>query len=287
MTPKREGTPVDTNEILDRIAEEAEHGEIVFPTNADVALRVRNLADDPECPLDRLAKLIQAEPLLAARVVGMANSISYNRAGRPIADVRQAINRIGMKAVRAVATGVAVRQMENLPRDPAHRRLAARLWEHTTQVASLAYVIAGRVTHQDPDTAFFAAIVHEVGGFYLIGRAGDFPGLLDSRLTGWYEDHEARIGRAVLKKLEVPEAAVSAIEAMWEGYLAMPPASLGDTLLLADELATSESPLAEQAGFSRQGVGVRIDVMLDEETLSGIIAESESEMASLRDALGA
>ena len=41
-----------------------------------------------------------------------------------------------------------------------------------------ARVLARRVTRQNPDAAFFAGIVHEVGSFYLISRAADFPGLL-------------------------------------------------------------------------------------------------------------
>jgi HD-like signal output (HDOD) protein len=250
-----------------------------------MALRVRRAIDDPDCSLDHLAKLIQAEPLLAARVVGMANSVTYNRSGRAIADVRNAVTRIGFKTIRALATAVVVRQMEDMPREPAHRQLAIRLWEHTAQVASLAYVIAKRVTRQDPDTAFFAAIVHEVGGFYLISRAADFPGLLDGQLPDWEGEHEARIGRAVLKVLGVPEAVVTAIEALWEGYLAMPPETLGDTLLLADQLASVESPLSQLAGLGREGTAVDIDVALDDETLSGILKESAEELESLNSAL--
>jgi HD-like signal output (HDOD) protein len=276
---------MDVPGILDSIAADAARGEIVFPTSADMALRVRRAVDDPDCSLDHLARLIQAEPLLAARVVGIANSVTYNRSGKAIADVRNSVARIGFKTIRALATAVVVRQMEDMPKDPAHRQLAVRLWEHTAQVASLAYVIAKRVTHQDPDTAFFAGIVHEVGAFYLISRAGDFPGLLDQQIPDWDGEREARIGRAVLQVLGVPEAVVTAIEALWEGYLAMPPETLGDTLLLADQLASIESPLGQLAGLGRQGTAVDIDVALDDETLSGILKESAEELESLTGAL--
>jgi HD-like signal output (HDOD) protein len=276
---------MDVPGILDSIAADAARGEIVFPTHAEMALRVRRAVDDPDCSLDHLARLIQAEPLLAARVVGIANSVTYNRSGKAIADVRNAVARIGFKTIRALATAVVVRQMEDMPKAPAHRQLAIRLWEHTAQVASLAYVIAKRVTHQDPDTAFFAGIVHEVGAFYLISRAGDFPGLLDQQIPDWDGEREARIGRAVLTVLGVPEAVVAAIEALWEGYLAMPPETLGDTLLLADQLATVESPLSQLAGLGRQGTAVDIDVALDDDTLSGILRESAEELESLTGAL--
>lgn len=276
---------MDVPDVLSRIAADAAQGEIAFSTHADIAMRVRKAVDDPDCSLDRLAKLIQAEPLLAARVVGVANSTIYNRSGRAIADVRNAVSRIGFKTTRALATAVVVRQMHDLTRDAAHRQLAIRLWEHTAQVASLAYVIARRVTHQDPDTALFAGIVHEVGGFYLISRAIDYPGLLSGELTGWDGDFEAKVGRPVLAALAVPEAVIGAIEAMWDGYLAMPPETLGDTLLLADQLATSESPLSQLAGLGREGTTVQIDLAVDDDTLSGVLKESAEELESLTGAL--
>jgi HD-like signal output (HDOD) protein len=276
---------MDERKALEEIAASAARGDMVFPTHTEMAVRVRRALDDPDSSVERVAKLIQAEPFLAARVVGMANSVTYNRSGRPIADVKNAITRIGFKTLRALATAVIVRQMEEMPKTPAHKQLAIKLWEHTAHVASLAYVIAKRVTHQDPDTAFFAGIVHEVGAFYLISRAADYPGLLESEIPDWDGDQEAQVGRAVLKVLGVPEPVVAAIEALWEGLLAMPPETLGDTLLLADQLAPVESPLSKISGMSREGVGVKIDVTLDDETLSGILEDAAEEVKSLTSAL--
>lgn len=276
---------MDERKALEEIAASAARGDMVFPTHAEMALRVRRALDNPDSSVEQVAKLIQAEPLLAARVVGMANSVTYNRSGRPIADVGNAITRIGFKTLRALATAVVVRQMEEMPKTPAHRELAIRLWEHTAHVASLAYVIAKRVTRQDPDTAFFAGIVHEVGGFYLISRAGDYPGLFETEIPDWDGQEEAHVGRAVLTVLAVPEPVVTAIEALWEGLLAMPPETLGDTLLLADQLSPVESPLSKLAGMSREGVGVQIDLAIDDETLSGILEDAAEEVKSLTSAL--
>ena len=272
--------------ILARLAAEATKGEAVFATHADMALRVRRALDDPDCSLDQLAQLVRAEPLLAARVVAMANSVVYNRSGRVTTDIRHAVASIGFKALNGLAVALVVRQMEAMTKDDAHRALAARLWEHTAQVASIAYVLARRVTHQDADTAFFAGIVHEVGGFFLISRASSFPGLLDGPLQGWYRRGEIQLGRALLKALAVPQQVVDAIEVMWKGYLSVPPETLGDTLLLAQQLAPVDSPLNELAGEGRGGMDrAQIDMALGEETLSGILEESATEVAALTAAL--
>ena len=272
---------MDVRTALDAIAADAARGDIVFPTHTDIALRVQRLLDDPECSIDALGKLISAEPILAARVLGIANSIAYNPGGRSITDLKSAISRLGFASLRALAAAIIVRQMREMSRDAEHRALAGKLWEHTAHVAALARLIAKRVTHQNPDAAFFAGIVHEVGSFYLISRASTFPGLLTSDLELWHGEGEAAVGRAVLQALEVPAHILEAMEALWSGFLAMPPASLGDTLLLADQLSPIESPIDSLAGMSRQGMDVELELLIDDETLSSILAESTEEVASL------
>ena len=272
--------------IVERLAKQAAGGKTVFATHAEMVLRVRRVLDDPDCSLDQLARLVRAEPLLAASVVAMANSVAYNRSGRTITDISQAVSTIGFKALSGLTVALIVRQMDETSKRPAHRALAARLWEHTAHVASLAHVLARRVTRQDPDTAFFAGIVHEVGGFYLISHADAFPGLLDGPLQGWYRWGEVQLGRVVLQALAVPEPVVDAIEVMWKGYLTLPPESLGDTLLLAEQLAREESPLNILAGEGSEGSDrAQIELALGEETLSGILEESAAELASLTAAL--
>ena len=278
---------MDISEMLRTIAADAERGDIVFPTHADIALRVGRMLDDPECAIDALGKLIAAEPILAARVIGLANSVSYNPGGRAITELKGAISRLGFAALRALAASIVVRQMKEMTHDQAHRALAGRLWEHTTHVAALARVLARRVTHQNPDAAFFAGIVHEVGSFYLIARATAFPGLLGRELDAWPGEAEAQVGRAVLRALEVPAHVADAMETLWSGFLAMPPRSLGDTLLLADRLSPVESPLDALDCMSRKEMAVELEVLVDDETLSDILAESAAEVASISAALKA
>ena len=276
---------MDVRSALDVIAADAARGDIVFPTHSQIALRVQRLLDDPDCTIEALGKLIGAEPILASRVLAIANSIAYNPGGRAISEVKSAVSRLGFATLRALAATIIVRQMKDLSLADEHRQLAGRLWEHTASVASLARVLAHRVTRQNPDAAFFAGIVHEIGSFYLIARADAFPGLLESGLERWHGDGEAAVGRAVLRALQVPELVLAALETLWSGFLAMPPTSLGDTLLLADQLSPIESPIDAVAGMSRKGMNVELELLIDDDTLTGILAESAEEVASLCAAL--
>lgn len=277
---------MDKSAAFKAIAAEVRHGELAFPTSAQIAMRVRRALEDPECHIEKAAHLVQAEPLLSARVVAMANSVAFNRSGREVTDVRTAVTRLGFRTVRALATALVTRQLAGSSPGQAGHEAAAQLWQHTAHVASLAHVIARRVTHLDPETALFAGIIHEVGGFYVLSRARDFEGLLEGEPTEWIDEGEREVGRAVLQVLTVPQPVVTAIEGYWDGYLAMPPVSLADTLLLAEELAPVGSPLHDRGGTGEgEGMSASIDMAIGAETLTSILAESAEEVASLNEAL--
>ena len=268
-------------DIFKSIAAQTSRGEITFPTNVDATLKLQRALADPDCHADAAARLIQAEPLLAARAVAIANSIAYNRSGNEITNVRAAVQRVGFRTLNAMVAAVIVRQLENKISDPGLRAKANALWQHTAHVAALAQVLARRVSKVDPDTALFAGIVHEVGGFYLLSRADEFPGLLDADPEEWIRHGEVAVGRAVLRKLGVPASVMEAVEALWNGMRALPPETLGDTLMLADDLAPVDSPLLVRAGATTLESATTIDFSIGDGSLSEILEESSEEVASL------
>lgn len=276
---------MNRRDALHIIAAEAGRGELTFPTSVAVAMRIREALDDPDCHVEAASKLVQAEPLLSARVVALANSAAFNRSGREITDVNTAVSRLGFRTLRSLAMALVTRQMAGAPTLPAYRDMAARLWEHTAHVAALSRVLAKRVTAQDPETALFAGLIHEVGSFYLISRATDYPVLINGEVTEGDDEVEALIGSEVLKLLAVPETVVVAIQAVWDGYLSLPPVSLGDTVLLANELAPVLSPFVPLPEWKKGSLAASVDMAIGKETLVEILEESADEVVSLTKAL--
>lgn len=272
-------------EAFKSIAEQASRGELTFPTNVDATLKLQRALNDPECHAEVAARLVQAEPLLAARTVAIANSVAYNRSGTEVTNVRNAVQRVGFRTLNALAAAVIVRQLDSKITQPALRAKADQLWQHSAHVAALSQVIAKRVAQLDPETALFAGIVHEVGGFYLLSRAEEFPGLLDGDPEEWIEHGEVQIGRCVLQKLNVPDPVMKAIEGVWAGMRALPPETLGDTLLLANDLSPVASPLHERPGATSMSAASTIDFIIGDGTLASIMAESSDEVKSLTAAL--
>ena len=274
-------------QAFESIAQDVARGAVEFSTDARVTLRLRDALSDPDCHVEAAAKLVQAEPLLAARIVAMANSVAYNPYAREISDLRSAIARLGFATLRSLTMALITRQMAGASIPVAHRGIAEQLWEHTAHVAALSRVLARRVTMVDAEAALFAGLVHEVPGFYLLSRSAHYPGLLDEGFADWIETGEQMVGQPLLAALNIPENIRIAIEAGWEGYLGMPPSTLGDTLLLAEELSPVPSPLhsLDQGGGKPARSDAEIELMIGEVLLTEILAESRDEVASLSAAL--
>ncbi|MGJ9418283.1 HDOD domain-containing protein [Massilia sp. CMS3.1] len=253
---------------------QASRGDITLPTSVNAVLRLQQALDDPDCPLDDAIRLVLAEPLLAARTVALANSAAFSGSGPPVTNVRAAIIRMGYRRLQALVASLMVRQFGSRITDPGLRAKAEQLWEHTTHVAALAWSLARHVTGANPDTALFAGIIHEVGGFYLLLRADEFPGLLDDDPEKWGELCEDVVGLEVLKKLSVPAPVLDAIGQMRRAWINMPPSTLLDTLLLANQYAPVASPLGAALPALPEHADSALDFVIDEHLLASIRFEA-------------
>ncbi|MFZ6692664.1 HDOD domain-containing protein [Undibacterium sp. SXout20W] len=272
-------------EALKKIVAEAKLGELTFPTNVHATLKIQEALNDPECGIEAASKLVMQDPIVAVRVVAIANSIAYSRFGGGVTNVRTAITILGFNTLRSVVVAVAMRQINQAIKNPKIRAKMELLWQHSAHVAAMSHLLARKVSKIDPETALFAGIVHEIGGFYLLARADEFPSLQENHDCAIEdeldEDHEIYIGRAVLRQLLVPKRVVTAIETLWYGTLAMPPETLGDTLLLANELTTLASPLDNRSENIIAETAASIDCELEGSTLRQILHDSTDDLHSL------
>lgn len=298
---------MNRQKALKCIVAQANQGDLVFPANVAASLKLQQTIDDPDCSVDTAAKLVLNEPLLAAKVVAIANSAAYNR-GSDVTNVKAAISRLGFRTLRAIVSSLVIKQLAGTSKNPDIQLMTNRLWQHTAEVAALSQVIARRVTRLDPDTALFAGIVHEVGNFYLFSRAEEFPALLqpdelahlhdisdDTQASNDLPDFEdtlvdlesseAIIGRAVAARLFLPAQVSEALDGMWYGLRAMPPETLADTLLLANELAVHKSPLDYNSYSESERFTSEIDFTVGDGTLASILEESDEELKTLTSAL--
>lgn len=276
---------MNKQEALELIVEQSGRGELVFPTNMTGALKLQQALDDPDCHLDAAAELVLAEPLVAARLVAISNSVAYTRFGGHVTDVQTAVKLLGFKPLRALVAAIVVRQLGSGIADVSLRDKADLLWRHCANVAALSKVIAREFTDIDPETAMFAGIIHEIEGFYLLSRAIEFPALLDVDRNASSRELQALLARNVMRVLKIPKPVIAAVETILLDKGCKPPVSTGDVLSLANALAMRNSHLPDWPDVDGACPVPELEFALDNKTLSGVLRTTDEEVKAMTDTL--
>jgi HD-like signal output (HDOD) protein len=209
---KGEALQAQRFQMLEDIAHELSGSDIVFPTCFEVGLRLRKELQDPDLPVERIAAIVSVEPLVAAKLVRLANSAHYNRSGLDVRNIPAAITRLGIDLVRVTALATASKQMLLSKDMVAFRDLSTALWKHSIKSATAARILAREYTALSPDEAMLAGLLHDFGAFYMLYRAARYPELCERPDTVKYlimQWHDS-IGLALLNALGLPEEIVQA-----------------------------------------------------------------------------
>ncbi|MDN5872314.1 MAG: HDOD domain-containing protein, partial [Nitrococcus sp.] len=84
-----------------RLIQDLMQDRLELPSMPDIALRVRQAVNDPGAGAPEVARIIQADPVVAARIIQAANSALF--AGKKAADtLNSAVVRLGLKSVREI-----------------------------------------------------------------------------------------------------------------------------------------------------------------------------------------
>ena len=146
-------------------------GDVVFPTCFDTAVYLRQELQNPEVPIAHIVRLVSVEPLIAAKLLHIANSAYYNPSGAAIRGLPEAITRLGVNLVRTTALAVAMNQLMRSREMAAFSELTRDLWQHSIKTAAAARLLARTHTRVLPDEAMLAGLVHDLGAFYMLYRA--------------------------------------------------------------------------------------------------------------------
>jgi putative nucleotidyltransferase with HDIG domain len=94
------GIPVATPSKAElALVQRLESGRAALPVLPAVAASALQLANDPNADIQRFSALVETDPPIAARFLGVANSAVYSR-GRKVTSVLDAVMRIGLYSCR-------------------------------------------------------------------------------------------------------------------------------------------------------------------------------------------
>lgn len=163
------------------ITDAIETDELVLPTMPEMALKVREVAENPNASVKQLADVIGSDAGLTARIIKVANSALY-RGAVEIQDLNMALMRLGMSTTCTLATGLAMEQMFQATTDMVDKRLR-QTWQISSEIAGLCTLLCKRYTRLRPDQATLAGLVHKIGVLPILSYAEDHPALLKDSIT--------------------------------------------------------------------------------------------------------
>jgi putative nucleotidyltransferase with HDIG domain len=198
--------------ILKRI----EGDNLVVPSLPDVASRALTLLRDEDVDLREVAKLVEREPVIAARLLRRANGASM--AGDAIGSIHQACTRLGSRAVRQLVLESSARQLFQ-SRDPAIAETARQMWQHSIAVALLSRDLAAILGSIDAESAYLAGLLHDIGkpvaaGILLEAERATDAQRFTLREPGWtavVQQVHRPIAVKIAEKWRLPDAATKAI----------------------------------------------------------------------------
>ena len=275
-------------EFVRQLAADLSGPAIELPSYPKVALRVQKLLAEENVTSDSIVRVLGAEPTLVGRILTLCNSAAHNPSGRPIADLRTAIMRLGFDSLRTAVISFAMAQQRGAPAFQSIQAPMRALWEHSVEVSALCYVLARLESRYNPDSALLTGIVSGVGKLYILTRASGHPQLFgDPAAYGEIvRDWHAEIARAVLEQWQMADEVVRAVKDFQDVDSEIRRnANLADLLAAAHVIVECKDfPDLLQAKVSQSAAFERLK--LDAFACQNLLAESAQEIAALRSALG-
>jgi HD-like signal output (HDOD) protein len=278
----------DAFAFIRSLASELSAGKVDLPSFPEIAVRVRRILSDPNSSVDQVVRVVGSEPALSARLMRIANSASLNRSGKPVTDLRTAINRIGHNMVRSASISFAMAQIRKSNKLVGLEDQLKQLWNESTSVAALSFVLARSCTRVNPDEALLVGMMHGIGKLYVLTRAVSHPelftsgGMIEQIVAEWH----ASIGKAILENWEFPESMAQAVGEQEELARHEPEqADLSDVLAVAI-LMSRYSPSETDVVQALDGLPSSTRLGLSEARIVTVMRDSALEVKALGTALG-
>jgi HD-like signal output (HDOD) protein len=275
--------------FVQSLAAELSKGKVELPSFPDIALRVRKALSDDNVTQDMVVRVVGSEPALAARLMQIANSAALNFSGKPITELRTAIARMGFNMVRSAAIAFAMSQLKKQDALKGLEKPLEDLWNRSAAVAAMSHAVARRYSKVNPDTALLAGLLHGIGQLYILTRSAQHPGLFANQAayTAVVRDWHSAIAKALLENWEMAGEVIEAVsnyEDLERSHSG--PVDLTDVVTVGSLLAAFKDH-PETIELNMHDVAACKRMKIDRAAYEQLIDESEHEIDTLRQALGA
>jgi HD-like signal output (HDOD) protein len=190
------------NDIIEEITERFNSKDFNLPSLPEMALHVNKALEDESINMNAISSTLQSDPAITARIIQVSNSALF-RTGQAIDSLQAAITRIGLEAVRSIVIGVVLRDLFH-PETNLIKKTMKRYYEHSIRIGVICYVLAKRCKGFDPDRAFLAGLLHDIGVIPLLVIADKHNELSRQagRLDEVLSDLKGTVGSILLRQWE-------------------------------------------------------------------------------------
>ncbi|QPJ66579.1 MAG: HDOD domain-containing protein [Candidatus Nitrohelix vancouverensis] len=219
------------------------------PPLPDILGRIDEEVNNPDSDISTISRLIDTEPVLAGKLVKLANSVFFGAGREKAQDLQSAVLRLGVKMVVELVFTVTLPGLLK----PSQSFNQIQFWRHSLAVGCLARSIAKRGSSEVKvnilDDVYMAGLVHDMGilifdflipdhyGAFLKERKAD-EALIDQEIATFGVSH-AELGALYIKKAwpMSPEVILSVAEHHSEDKAAQSPYELTSVIYVANWIA--------------------------------------------------
>lgn len=193
------------NKLLMDCYRHMQSDDLVLPTIPDVSFKIRRAISDERSNIASIARIVQIDPSITARLVQIANS-SLFIGRKKIESCPEALTRLGLKAAQDIITAFALKSVFNA-KSPVIRKKMAELWAHSSYIASISAVFAHKIPGFDPDRAMLAGLIHDIGIVPILTYADNHPDIIahPKDLVETVRELRADIGVQIIRRWDFPE----------------------------------------------------------------------------------
>lgn len=260
------------DKVQEHLIRAIEKDELVLPTLPEVAIKLREAAEDPNISIPALAKVIGNDAAVTARLVKVVNS-PLLRTNKEITDLQAAINRLGINYTCNLAVGLAMEQMFQATSDVIDRKMR-EVWNRSTEIAGICHVLCRHYTRLAPDQATLAGLVHQIGILPILTYAEENNELLSDSisLNHVIDRIHPLIGDRILRAWEFPEGIAQVPSQHLDFTRNSPKVDYTDIVQVAilQSLIGTQHPLTELdwstvPAFAKLGLDPAADLNADED----------------------
>lgn len=168
----------EADEILYELIFELKQTNFILPSLPSIALRVRKMISDEDSSADDITKIIITDPVIAAKIVKVANSAMYQRM-KKVKDCKTAVISLGTKVTSQLVTAFALKEIFKSPSKLIQKYMTS-FWEHSITIATISSILAKITPGFKSEQALLAGLVHDIGNVAILNKALEYPDIITS-----------------------------------------------------------------------------------------------------------